>query len=364
MRERARSARPRACVALLRALGVDEATCKAQLENVKTKVDAVKVQKSMAPVYEKVTGEGRPWYGCACARGCAIQRRKHVSDILVRNMNIKDQFGARRPHDEDDDLAAERESDARRVWRSRGHGARWRGGDKAGDEAEESPSHEGTMRARGEVSVELHGVPRLPAWEAAQSMQGVRWFWNLRARSWALSVQGVRWCINLRARSSARCKECGGSAICEHGRQRSKCSAVGLKSASTVVSALSARSAVGLKSASMVVTLLLPEGLEYASTVVYALTARSAVGAQSASTVLRERSSTRKRFSIVFTLARATLSAAPAWPPSVISWYSTLPPMPSARILCTTRRACVVGAQSASTRSQSRTVRVCNGFWW
>ena len=47
-----------ACVALLRALGVDEATCKAQLENVKTKVDAVKVQKSMAPVYEKVTGEG------------------------------------------------------------------------------------------------------------------------------------------------------------------------------------------------------------------------------------------------------------------------------------------------------------------
>ena len=47
-----------ACVALLRALGVDEETCKAQLENVKIKVDAVKVQKSMAPVYEKVTGEG------------------------------------------------------------------------------------------------------------------------------------------------------------------------------------------------------------------------------------------------------------------------------------------------------------------
>ena len=37
---------------------MDEATCKAQLENVKTKVDAVKVQKSMPPVYEKVTGEG------------------------------------------------------------------------------------------------------------------------------------------------------------------------------------------------------------------------------------------------------------------------------------------------------------------
>ena len=47
-----------ACVALLRALGVDEETCEGQLENVKIKVDAVKVQKSMAPVYEKVTGEG------------------------------------------------------------------------------------------------------------------------------------------------------------------------------------------------------------------------------------------------------------------------------------------------------------------
>ena len=45
-----------ACVALLRALGVDEGLCEAQLENVKTKVDAVKVQKCMAPVYEKVTG--------------------------------------------------------------------------------------------------------------------------------------------------------------------------------------------------------------------------------------------------------------------------------------------------------------------
>ena len=73
-------------------------------------------------------------------------------------------FGARRPHgDEDDDLAAERESDARRVWRSRGHGARWRGGGEAGHEAEESPSHEGAVRARGEVSVEMQGVQRLSA---------------------------------------------------------------------------------------------------------------------------------------------------------------------------------------------------------
>ena len=82
------------------------------------------------------------------------------------------------------DLAAERESDPRRVWRSRGHGAGRRGGgDEAGDEAEGSPSHEGAVRARGEVSVE---------------MQGVR---CLSAREEALSVQGVRWCINLRARS-------------------------------------------------------------------------------------------------------------------------------------------------------------------
>ena len=31
-------------------------------------------------------------------------------------------------------------------------------------------------------------------------MQGVRWVWNLRARSSALSMQGVRWVSNLRAR--------------------------------------------------------------------------------------------------------------------------------------------------------------------
>ena len=82
-----------------------------------------------------------------------------------------------------DDLAAERESDPQRVWRSRGHGERGRGGDEEGHEAEESPSHEGAVRARGEVSVEMQGVQRLSAREAAQSMQGVRWCVNLPARS-------------------------------------------------------------------------------------------------------------------------------------------------------------------------------------
>ena len=34
------------------------------------------------------------------------------------------------------------------------------------------------------------------------SMQGVRWDWNMRARSSTLLLQGVRWVRNLRARSS------------------------------------------------------------------------------------------------------------------------------------------------------------------
>ena len=84
------------------------------------------------------------------------------------------------------DLAAERESDPQRGWRSRGHGAGRRGGDEEGDEAEESPSHEGAVRARGEVSVAMQGVQRLSAREAAQSMQGMRRGINLQARSSAL----------------------------------------------------------------------------------------------------------------------------------------------------------------------------------
>ena len=125
-------------------------------------------------------------------------------DGLDRRGRAKGHFGARRPHgDEDDDLAAKRESDPRRVWRSRGHGERGRGADEEGDEAEERPSHEGAVRARGEVSVAMQGVQRLSAREVAPLLQGVRWGLNLRARSCTLSVQGVRWVSNLRARSSA-----------------------------------------------------------------------------------------------------------------------------------------------------------------
>ena len=159
-----------------------------------------------------------------------------------------------------------------------------KGCDEEGREAEERPSPEGAMRARGEVSVDLQGVQRLSPREAALSVQGVRRVCNLRARSSALSVQGVRWVCILQARSSApKCKECGGSGICEHARERSRCKECGGASicehgrirsqckecggaSSTVVSARSARSAAGLKSA---------------STIVYALSARSAVGHQS-----------------------------------------------------------------------------------
>lgn len=54
----------------------------------------------------------------------------------------------------------------------------------------------------------------------------------------------------------------------------------------------------------------------------------------------RNRVSIKNLFSMVFTLALDTLSAAPACPPSVISWYSVPSPRPMARILCTMRLAC------------------------
>ena len=95
-----------------------------------------------------------------------------------------------------------------------------------------------------------------------RSRQGLRWWWNLRARSSAsnckecvvwnlrarppLSVQGVRG-HRLRARRQRshceecggavcstvvpRCKECGGSEICEHGRRRYQCKSRGSESA-------------------------------------------------------------------------------------------------------------------------------------
>ena len=49
--------------------------------------------------------------------------------------------------------------------------------------AEESPSHKGAIGARGEAPVDMQGVQRLSAREAALSVQGVRWALDLRARS-------------------------------------------------------------------------------------------------------------------------------------------------------------------------------------
>ena len=118
------------------------------------------------------------------------------------------------------------------------------GCDEEGHEAEESPSHEGAMRARGEASVGCKVCSACPTGRGA-FVQGVRRVWNLRARSSALSVQGVRWVSNLRARSSALSVQgvrwvgicvhgrqrflqgCGGSQICVHGRQRFKCKECG-----------------------------------------------------------------------------------------------------------------------------------------
>ena len=112
------------------------------------------------------------------------------------------------------------------------------------------PCEHGVKYARGARCVAL--VRTVVGAMSARSAVGS----NLRARSYAQSVQGVRWGINLRARSS--------------GALNAR-SAVVHQYASTVVSALSARSAVGHQSA---------------STVVSALGARSAVGDQSASTVV------------------------------------------------------------------------------
>ena len=68
-----------------------------------------------------------------------------------------------------DDLATQPRPAARQRRRDGGIGKR-RGGegcDEEGDEAEESPSHEGAMRARGEVSVALQVVQRLSPREKA-----------------------------------------------------------------------------------------------------------------------------------------------------------------------------------------------------
>ena len=117
-------------------------------------------------------------------------------------------------------------------------------------EAEESPSDEGAMRARGGEEVALQGVQRLSAREVALSGKECGGSGICEHGRAALSVTIKEWRgLNLRARScseyGSQCKECGGGSnlrarssalsvqgvrwvsICEHGRQR----ALGLKSA-------------------------------------------------------------------------------------------------------------------------------------
>ena len=79
-----------------------------------------------------------------------------------------------------------------------------------GDEAEESPSNKGAMRARGEGSLELQGVQRLSARSSAPKCK---------------ECGGASVCEHGRVRS--KCKECGGASICEHGRHRPYCKECG-----------------------------------------------------------------------------------------------------------------------------------------
>ena len=76
----------------------------------------------------------------------------------------------------DDDGSAtdgqDRRSEHRRC---RGGSGGPRVADEEGREAEESPSDEGAMRARGEVPLSLQGVQRLSARSLALYVQGVRW---------------------------------------------------------------------------------------------------------------------------------------------------------------------------------------------
>ena len=87
----------------------------------------------------------------------------------------------------DDGLEAESQDSRSECRRCRELGYIERGVDQEGHEAEESPSHEGVMSARGEVALEVHGVQRVSARPSALQVQGVRrWVWNMRARSSAL----------------------------------------------------------------------------------------------------------------------------------------------------------------------------------
>ena len=68
---------------------------------------------------------------------------------------------------------------------------------------------------------ECGGASNLRARSSALSVQGVRWVINLRARSsalWCKECGGASICEHGRERH--KCKECGGGSICEHGRER------------------------------------------------------------------------------------------------------------------------------------------------
>ena len=73
--------------------------------------------------------------------------------------------------------------------------------DEEGREAEESPSHEGAMRARGEVLARRARCAVLV--RTVVSALGARSAVGLQYASTVVSalMQGVRWVINLRARS-------------------------------------------------------------------------------------------------------------------------------------------------------------------
>ena len=194
-------------------------------------------------------------------RGRTLRRSVPVSVRLeVRDRNLSETFLRRVPTQkshfegradladgDDDGLEAESQDSRSECRRCREHGYIERGVDQEGHEAEESPSHKGAVRARGEASLEVQGVQSLvrTVVGAVSARSAVGHAICEHGRR-ALSVQGVRWgsiCEHGRQRHDARsavgqsicehgrqryqCKECGGSGICEHGRERSTCKECG-----------------------------------------------------------------------------------------------------------------------------------------
>ena len=95
---------------------------------------------------------------------CVSNREMRVNTSERYNV-VGGHFGWR--GDVDDDLAAARQDRRSGCRRCREDGYIERGVDQEGHEAEESPSHKGAVRARGEVPLELQGVQRLSARSSA-----------------------------------------------------------------------------------------------------------------------------------------------------------------------------------------------------